>query len=129
MQPGRRARLLWTIALVAYLAHVAAAFHYYHHWSHAAAFSHTERESGFGYGIYISHIFTACWAVDTIAWWVRPTRYAQRSKQIGYALHGFMLFIVINGAVVFTTGAVRWVSVLLFAIVLISVALDHRQRE
>ena len=45
---GRRkwdaaARLAWTAACAALLAHVAFAFNFYHAWSHAAAYRDTAR--------------------------------------------------------------------------------------
>src|SRR5215210_3924672 len=48
---GRRswdaaARLAWTVACVALLAHVACAFHVYHGWSHESAYVETARQTG-----------------------------------------------------------------------------------
>src|SRR5262249_25533315 len=44
------ARWTWTLAWAAYLVHLAMAFHYYHHWSHADAVEHTRSVSGVGEG-------------------------------------------------------------------------------
>jgi hypothetical protein len=114
----RLARWCWTWALVSFLVHLAMAFHYYHHWSHADAFEHTREVSGYGEGIYMSYLFTILWIVDVIWWWAQPERFARRSPWIDRALHAFMLFIVFNGMVVFESGLIRWAGLLLFTALL-----------
>jgi hypothetical protein len=111
---GRAARGCWIAAYLLYVCHVALAFHYYHHWSHAHAVAHTEAVSGWGEGIFVSHAFTLLWGLDVLTWLFWPVRYAQRSPWIDRCLHAFMLFIIFNGAVVFATGAVRWLSLGMF---------------
>src|SRR5690348_10320723 len=60
-------RRIWTVGYVFFVAHVACAFHFYHHWSHRAAFEstaeQTEQQLGFrfGEGIYVSYAFTLLW--------------------------------------------------------------------
>jgi hypothetical protein len=106
------ARRCWTLAWLTYVIHVAVAFHFYHHWSHADAIRHTEEVSGFGPGIYLSHLFTLLWTTDVIFWWKQPERYACRSRWIDGALHGFMFFIIFNGTVVYEEGPIRWAGIL-----------------
>src|SRR5690349_10305078 len=60
---GGLARWCWTLGWLAFLIHLGCAFHYYHHWSHADAVARTERVSGFGPGIYLSHLFTVLWTL------------------------------------------------------------------
>src|SRR5690242_15244811 len=74
------ARICWTLGCLAYLAHVAAAFHYVHGWSHEHAFAHTEEASGFGPGIFVSYVFTLVWALDVASWWLWPGWYARRPR-------------------------------------------------
>ncbi|HTU25622.1 MAG TPA: hypothetical protein VMF30_09510 [Pirellulales bacterium] len=105
---GWIARWCWTWGLVCFLVHLAMAFHYYHHWSHADAFERTRRVARFGEGIYVSYLFTIVWAADVVYWCLRPARYATRGAWIDRILHGFMLFIVLNGTIVFETGGIRW---------------------
>lgn len=107
----RLARLCWTLAWAAYLVHLAMAFHYYHHWSHADAVAHTRAVSGVGEGIYVSHLFTLLWTADVTWWWLRPAAYAARPAWIGRTLHGFMLFVVFNATVVYERGFIRWAGV------------------
>jgi hypothetical protein len=111
---GALARWSWTLAWATYVIHVAVAFHFYHHWSHADAFRHTEEVSGFGPGIYVSHLFTLLWTCDVAWWWLWPQRYAARPPWIGRSLHTFMAFIIFNGTVVYETGPVRWAGAAMF---------------
>src|SRR5688572_5118036 len=103
---AQMARWCWTWGLVSYLAHFAAAFHFYHGWSHAHAFEHTQKVSGTGEGIYVSYLFTLVWITDTAWWWCHPTSYAARPAWTDRLLHGFMLFIVFNGSIVFASGVI-----------------------
>lgn len=104
-------RWCWTLAWFAYLIHVALAFHDYHHWSHQEAINHVEQASGFGPGIYFSHLFTLVWTLDVLAQWVIPGWYLQRPGWIDWLLHGYLAFIVFQATVVFEQGVVRWASV------------------
>jgi len=111
----RLARSCWTLGWLAYLVHLAMAFHFYHHWSHADAVAHTEAVSGWGEGIYFSHLFTLAWGADVVSWWLRPRWYAIRPAWLGWTLHGYMAFIIFNGTVVYETGLIRWAGAVLFA--------------
>ena len=57
------ARVLWTAGCLLFIAHVVAAFQFYHHWSHAHALDDTARQTyellgwAFGAGIYFSYLF------------------------------------------------------------------------
>jgi hypothetical protein len=112
---GRLARLCWTLAWAAYLIHVGVALVCFHHGSHAEAVEHTRQRSGVGEGIYVSHLFTLVWTADVVWWWCRRRGYAARPRWIDGALHGFMLFMVLNATVVFEEGLIRWAGVALAA--------------
>jgi hypothetical protein len=111
---GRLARWCWTWSCLTYAVHVTLAFHFYHHWSHADAVRHTFEVSGFGPGIYVSHLFTALWSSDVAAWWLAPAWYARRSVWIDRGLHAFMVFVVFNATIVYESGPIRWAGVALF---------------
>ena len=111
-----RARWLWTAGLVAYLAHVACAFHFYHDWSHDAAYAATaaETEEVFGLrwggGLYVNYFFSCLWGLD-VGWsWIRPDGYRARSRWVQSAVYGFMAFMAFQAVVVFEAGVVRWVG-------------------
>jgi hypothetical protein len=111
---GRLARWYWTLAWMTYVVHLGMAFHHYHQWSHANAVRHTHEVSGFGEGIYVSHLFTLLWTADVVYWWWRPNRYAVRSPWCGRLLHGFMAFVIFCATVVYEAGPIRWGGILLF---------------
>jgi len=113
---GRAARWCWTWGAACFVVHVLLAFHYFHHWSHTQAFEHTRAVSGVGEGLYVSYLFTCLWVADASFWWLAPRRYAARSVWLDRLLHGFMLFMVFNGTVVFETGPIRWVSLVVLAV-------------
>ena len=129
--PGksRAARLLWTSGCLLFLVHVAAAFHFFHGWSHGDAYRETARQTGnltgtyWGGGLYLNYLFTLAWAADAAWWWGGGLEaYARRPRWIGGALHAFLLFMAFNATVVFERGAVRWlgggVAALLLALVI-----------
>jgi hypothetical protein len=111
---GRLTRILWTAAWAIYLVHVAAAFHIAHGWSHAHAVEATRAQSGVGEGIYVNHLFTLLWTLDVAWWWLRPDSYAVRQPWLDWLLHGFMVFVIFNAAVVFASGLIRWVALVGF---------------
>ncbi|MCE9532008.1 MAG: hypothetical protein K8T89_12915 [Planctomycetes bacterium] len=105
------ARTLWILAGIAYLVHVAVAFQDAHYWSHAKAFQHVEETSGFGPGIFVSYFFTLVWTAELIWLGLSPGSYLWRPRWVNLALHGFMVFIIINATIIFENGATRWISV------------------
>jgi hypothetical protein len=110
-------RAIWTIGCAFFLLHVACAFGYYHHWSHAAAFQSTAEQTNellgvsFGEGIYFSYLFTLLWLGDVLWQWIAPTTYQQRSHRLTAGLLGYMAFIAFNGAVIFEDGVTRWFGI------------------
>ena len=110
---GELARWCWTLAWAAYLVHLAMAFHHYHGWSHVRAVEHVRQVSGVGEGIYASHLFTLLWSLDVAWWWLGPASYAARPPWLDRGLHGFMVFIIFNGTVVYEQGLIRWAGLAL----------------
>lgn len=107
---GWTARLAWTLGCMAYLVHVGLAFEYAHHWSHAKAFAHVKQAGGVGAGIFASYFFTILWTLDAAWWWIDRTSYQRRPRWLGCSIHGFMVFMIANGAVVFENGPIRWIG-------------------
>src|SRR5437867_232780 len=70
------ARWLWTGGCLAYLAHAAAAFEFFHAWSHAAAYADTARQTEakfglhWGGGLWFNYFFTGIWLADVLWWWI-----------------------------------------------------------
>lgn len=99
------------------LAHVSAAFHYVHHWSHTTASLATARDTAavtgldWGGGLYLNYLFVLIWLADT-GWWCRdPVLYQRRPAAIEWGVQGFLGFIVFNATVVFKAGPVRWAGI------------------
>jgi hypothetical protein len=117
---GRRgwdaaARLAWTVACVALLAHVACAFHVYHGWSHESAYVETARQTGevvgldWGGGLFINYAIIIGWVIDVAWWWLAGLdSYRRRPWPLLAAWHGFLIFIIFNATVVFKDGFTRW---------------------
>ena len=104
------ARWLWTVGCGLFLLHVACAFHFYHGWSHAAAWETTADETDsqlgfrFGDGLYFSYVFGVLWVLDVLAAWLWPAA----PLALRAAVHVYLLFIAFNGAIVFESGPTRW---------------------
>lgn len=111
----RFARLAWTVACVALLAHVACAFNFYHGWSHESAYIDTARQTNdvfglnWGGGLYINYAVMLGWVLDVAWWWLRGLgSYRRRCLPLVAAWHGFLLFIFFNATAVFKSGPARW---------------------
>tara|TARA_Y100000758_G_scaffold302735_1_gene271437 strand:- start:183 stop:707 length:525 start_codon:yes stop_codon:yes gene_type:complete len=124
-EPGendRPGRYTWTLGCLVFLVHVAAAFHFQHQWSHQLAIQHTAQEAervfgwAFGEGIYFSYAFTLFWFLDVVWMWFNGEGRRQRARWIPVVLHVFLLTIAINGAIIFATGPVRWVGLLMLGV-------------
>src|SRR5262245_62892766 len=108
------ARLAWTLGFLALLVHLFCAFHFYHHWSHEAAYQATARQTSevigldWGGGIYANYAFAVIWAADVAWWWARPATYAKRPRIVEWTVQGFLFFIAFNATVVFGAGPIRW---------------------
>ena len=116
-------RWIWTIGCVLFVAHVACAFQFTHHWSHAHAWEHTAHETerlmgfSFGDGIYFSYFFLLLWIADVITLWVCDSR----PGWIILPVYLFIFFIALNGAIVFEDGPTRPVGMV---VVVVLVALS-----
>ena len=110
-------RAIWTIACASMIVHFITAFHFYHGWSHAAAYADTARQTrevfglNWGGGVFINYALLIVWMVD-IAWWWRSglDSYRKRPLTLVAIWHGFLIFIIFNATVVFGDGIVRWIG-------------------
>ena len=120
-RPSTWLRAVWSLACASYLAHVITAFDLYHGWSHAAAYAHTAKQTHallglvWGGGIWLNYAFTILWISEVAWWWMAPASYMRRQRGLEYTVRGVFLFMIINGAVVFVDGPMRWVGVVMAA--------------
>jgi hypothetical protein len=111
--PDEVARGLWTAAALLCLAHVGAAFHVRHGWSHDAAYHDTARQLAAaigwnsGTGLYVNYGFLVVWTADVLWWWIAPAGYRRRPPWVTTLLAAFFLFMFINAAVLFAGGPMR----------------------
>lgn len=124
--PTRAARALWTCALGCTIAHGLLAFHAYYGWSHAAAWEDTASKLDaaigwrWGGGLIVNYAFYAVWTADTAWWWLAPLSYRARPRVLDSLVSALLLFIVLNGAVVFASGPVRIAGAAVVVLVLSS---------
>lgn len=118
---SRWARLVWSVGCVFFWLHVVSAFGVFYHWSHAIAVAETAKQTlaatGFdsGSGLYLNYLFALLWTADAAWWWWRPEHYRDRRLGVFLLMHGFFLFMIVNGAVIFVAGPRRWLGVLVTA--------------
>jgi hypothetical protein len=105
-RPVRQLRAFWTASWLVFLVHVALAFHVVHAWSHHEAWLHTEKQSGYGDGIYLNYAVMFVWTVDVAWWWMHSTSYLRRPSWVAWSVHGFLLFMWVNAAIVFPL--IKW---------------------
>ena len=109
-------RLTWTLGCAFYLAHVLSAFAVEHAWSHTAAYDHTSQQTAamvglnWGGGVYVNYAFSALWVSEAGWWWLSPASYLKRKPWIDASIRSVFLFMIVNGAVVFVDGLMRWVG-------------------
>jgi hypothetical protein len=127
----------WTLGCAVYLAHIAAAFAFYHGWSHRAAWEHTAQRTAetvgldWGGGVYFNYLAALLWSADVLLFWVSRQRGASEPQALRIrSFHrltvAFMTFLVVNATVVF--GPAVWKPVAL-AFVAVFVGLSARGRR
>ena len=127
----RAFRLIWTAGCLAFVVHVACAFHFFHDWSHADAYLETARQTAdltgvaSGFGLYLNYAFLLAWSAHAAWLWLRRDD-THRPGWVAVVLHAFLAFMWFNATVVFPTGPTRWAGVAAFA--LLAVLLWRRRR-
>jgi hypothetical protein len=112
---ARGSRTWWTLAALLTLIHSIVAFFVFYDGSHARAQAETMKQTAaltgvnFSGGIYVNYGFLATWLGDAAWWTVSPISYHSRPAWLSHLIHGFIFFIIVNGAVIFADG---WAQVL-----------------
>ncbi len=129
------ARIAWTVAVVGLIAHFICAFEYFHFWSHSHAYIETARQTNevlrvnWGGGLFINYALLALWILDVGWWWLNGLEsYRQRSRVLVLAWHSFLIFIIFNATVVFKSGVVRWIGVVMTIVLCVAWSQVFRQR-
>jgi hypothetical protein len=50
------------------------------------------------------------WLADAACWWADRAGYERRARAVDRAVFAFFLFMMVNGAVVFTLSPMRWLG-------------------
>jgi hypothetical protein len=66
-----------------------------------------------GGGLYVNYAFALAWLGDVVWSWVDPSAWLARPEWLAWTVRGFFLFMILNGAVIFASGAARWWGALL----------------
>jgi hypothetical protein len=128
----RTARLCWTIGCAAFVIHVLCAFHFAYGWSHQTALASTAKRTqevvgqAVGEGVWVSYFFTGLWVVDATMWWTPGLAPIRRQRWYRWSVGAFFAFIILNGTMVFESGAVRWFAGLSFLLLLATWELTRR---
>lgn len=119
--PG--AKWVWTLAWVAYVGHAVAAFASYYDWSHEIAVEETAKQTealtGWrsGIGLWFNYAVGIWWGADVIRWWRTGKGWIEgKGHWRTWVFQVFLAFMVFNGTVVFGGGPVRWMGVIVFAV-------------
>ena len=111
------AKSLWLIGSFLSLFHAVAAMGFYHDWLHINAMEDTARQTkallgvSVGAGIYFNYAFVLTWLLDAFWWTASEKFYESRPRWLHFLIYGFIIFIAINGAIIFESGWVRWAGV------------------
>lgn len=113
------ARLIWTVACAALIAHVVCAFQTYHSWSHRTAYLDTARQTrevtglDWGGGLYVNYLLLIGWFADVVWWWAGGLgSYRRRPWLLTATWHALLIFIIFNSTVIFETRVTRWIGLL-----------------
>ncbi len=110
---GRWSTAAWRFGAISFLVHVGAAFEWVHGWSHAQALAATAQQTravtgwNSGGGLWVNYAFAATWVWVALFW----PRLPLTARRIWV---GWFLFMELNGAVIFVSGAKRWFGLALF---------------
>ena len=113
-------RWSWTIGSLMCVVHLYCTFEFAHHWSHTAAWNHTDMRMrellgwGWGGGVYVNYAFALVWLADVIWWWSDPPGHRSRPRIATILMHVLFAIVIFNATVVF--GPPFWIAIaLLFA--------------
>jgi hypothetical protein len=128
-------RYAWACGALLLLVHIGCAFHFRHHWSHAAAFIETARQTraqtgiDWGGGVYINYVFALVWLGDASWWSFAESAYAARPRALTVAIHAFLFFIVFNATVVFGRWPARLLGIAICVVLGVALAMRPRDRN
>ena len=124
----------WFIGAVLSLCHSAGALATFHQGSQSLAFQATEEQTKellgiqIGAGLFVNYAFVLVWIADACIRLFIPARYCQFPAAYALSVQSFLVFIAINGAIVFQQGWTRWIGILCVVSWLIVIAYQRSRR-
>ena len=114
LMQNRRGRLptpaeiaVWVAGSLLLFAHTVFAFQFQHHWSHAAAYAHTARQTfdmtgwNWGGGLYLNYLTVALWVADVLLLTRARRRQVPPPRWWTGLVACWIGFIVVNATLVF----------------------------
>jgi hypothetical protein len=96
--------------------HAIAALGLFYGWNHQVAAASTRAQTAaltgldVPFAIHANYAFLAVWLGDALWWWASPASHAARPGWVSVVVRGFILFMILNGAVLFADGWARVVG-------------------
>ena len=115
---------LWLIGALLSLYHSLGSIATFYHGSQSMAFEATAQQTEellgirFGAGLFVNYAFVLIWLVDALFRCASPASYRQLPIEYSYCIKGFLIFIAINGAIVFQSGWIRGIGLACVALLL-----------
>lgn len=118
---GGAVKWLWTIAFGVFCVHIVAAYAEYYEWSHAVAWQRTAEETArlfgieSGFGLIVNYLFLLVLAIDLVRHFT-----GKQSPAWRLSVDGFVILMILNGAVVFGSTLSRWIGGICLAALVVS---------
>jgi hypothetical protein len=129
MRPGHShpereflAARIWLAGSLVMLLHTVLAFHFFHHWSHAAAVADTARQTeavtglNWGGGVWLNYLFAGVWLGDAVWRFASGAACKRQPRWLTWAIHGLLGFIWFNATVVFGSWPMRIAGAVVFLV-------------
>ncbi len=81
----------------------------------------------FGAGLFVNYAFDLVWLVDAMVRMISPGIYSKIPKAYRYCTNSFLIFMAINGAIVFQSGCIRAIGLACVGMLLL-LSLQRRKR-
>lgn len=130
---ARLARWLFSLGALLFTVHAISAFFVHYELSHTVALRDTARQTleltgiESGAGLYLNYLFALLWWIEAVWWQTSPKTYRSRPPALSAVVHGFFLFMIVNGGVVFVAWPRRALGFVVLA--LCGYALWFRTRQ
>lgn len=108
---------MWLIGALFAFGHSLGALMTFHHGSQTEALDSTAEQTQqllgfrFGAGLYVNYLFVVVWVADAVFRLLAPMRYLSLPSWYRYSAIGFLVFIAINGAIIFKSGPIRGIGI------------------